>query len=63
VQAGGGSYSRYSEEHYDELFLAEDWMLDKGVGKTDEASPAFFEEGGGVGCQVSSVNFAQLGQH
>lgn len=35
-------------------------MLDKSVGETDETSTALFEEGGRIGCEMCSVNFAQL---
>lgn len=35
-------------------------MLDKGVGETDETPTALFDEGGRIGCEMRSVNFAQL---
>lgn len=35
-------------------------MLYKGVGETDETPTALFEEGGRIGCEVRSINFAQL---
>jgi hypothetical protein len=41
-----GSYGGYGEEHDDQLFLAEDWVLNEGIGEADEASAAFLQEGG-----------------
>jgi hypothetical protein len=41
-----GAYGGHGKEHYDELFLAKDRMLDEGIRESDEAFAAFVEEGG-----------------
>ena len=38
----GWPYGRYGKEHYGELFLAENRVLDQRIGEADEASAAFF---------------------
>ncbi len=35
-------------------------MLDKGIDETDQTPTPLFEEGRRIGCEVGSVNFAQL---
>jgi hypothetical protein len=40
------AYGGDGEEHNDQLLLAEDWVLDEGVGEADEASAAFLKERG-----------------
>ena len=56
----GETYGGYSEEHYNELFLAYNRMLNEGIGEADKASPTFFQEGRRVGCEMSPINFASL---
>lgn len=38
------NYRRNCQKHNNKLFLAENRMLDKGIGKSYEAAPALFEK-------------------
>lgn len=55
----GGSYRRYSKEHDDQLFLVQDWMPNKSVGKSGKASSTLLDECC-VGCKVITVDCETL---